>query len=95
MLIILTLEGAKKFKIRRNRSILTGFTVYPEYELKIDLKLEENQHDNWSNILACQISDSHSHERLWRGSNGDRIRVYHRDFYMFQLWKYIIFSVSP
>ena len=30
----------------------TGLTVYPNYEVSIDLNLGENPHNDWSNILA-------------------------------------------
>ena len=57
-------------------------TVYPEYALQVDLMLDKNQHNQWSNILACQIDDSLSYRRLWNGINGDRIWAYHFDFYL-------------
>ena len=44
--------------------------------------LNENQHNHWSNILACQIDDPLSYRRLWNGMNGDRIWACHIDFYM-------------
>ena len=69
-------SGAKK--IIRHRRVLTGITVYPEYELNIDLMLDKNQHHDWSNILACQIFDIDSYMRLWNGINGDRNWAYHK-----------------
>ena len=65
--------------------------MYPDYVLKVDLMLNENQHNHWSNILACQIDDSLSYKRLWNGINGDRIGACHIDFYiMFQI-KFFLF----
>ena len=48
-------------------------TVYPEYELSVDVRLRTNSHRDWSNLFAFQVDDADADDSLWHGENGDRI----------------------
>ena len=60
-------------KISRNQSIGNWRTVYPEYELSVDVRLRTNTHSDWSNLFAFQVDDDDADDSLWHGENGDRI----------------------
>jgi len=60
-------------KITRNQLYASGLTVYPEYELSVDVRLRTNTHRDWSNLFAFQVDDDDADDSLWHGENGDRI----------------------
>ena len=43
------------WKIERNDQKFKGVTIYPNYEISIDLKLRENTHNWWSNVLGFRV----------------------------------------
>ena len=43
------------WKIGRNEEIFTDITIYPNYEISIDLKLAENKNTWWSNIFGFRV----------------------------------------
>lgn len=43
------------WKIGRNEEKFSDVTIYPNYEISIDLKLRENKNNWWSNILGFRV----------------------------------------
>lgn len=60
-------------KIKPNTLITSGLTVYPEYEMSVDVKLRSTHAGDWTNVLAFQVDSAGADDRLWHGGNGDRI----------------------
>ena len=60
-------------KISRNQLYASGLTVYPEYEVSVDIRFETNSYRGWSNLFAFQVDDADADNSLWHGENGDRI----------------------
>ena len=44
--------GGLEKRIEKNSLKFADVTVYPEYEVSIDLNLEKNTHPKWSNIYT-------------------------------------------
>ena len=40
--------------LEKSRSVLFGGRIYKEWELSVDLKLDQNQHSTLSNVFALQ-----------------------------------------
>jgi len=45
-------EPWAKDQIKRNEVVVEGVTVHPEYEISIDLNLNQNINNDWSNVLG-------------------------------------------
>ena len=54
--------------IKRSNKVASASAIFPEWEMSIDLKLEENKINTWSNVLALQVNHTKRTDgNLWRG----------------------------
>lgn len=60
------------YDVEANTEILSGRTVFPEYEVSVDLKITGTV-SGWSNIFAMQVDSAGADNRLIHPKNGDRI----------------------
>ena len=58
ILYLLSDFGVTEGQLERSNQIGTGLTLYKEWQLSVDLKLDQNQINAWSNILALQAQCS-------------------------------------
>ena len=60
------------YDVEANTEIRSGLTVFPEYEVSVDLKITGTV-SGWSNIFAFQVDSDGADNRLIHPKNGDRI----------------------
>ena len=54
--------------IKRSNKVASASAIFPEWEMSIDLKLDQNKINTWSNVLALQVNHTKRTDgNLWRG----------------------------